>query len=122
VNVFKEQIAVFKEMLALATPSEAQQRDVDFLLALGEIFTLAVYGQLILEASELHGVGNDLVDQMFDVMVRDVSKFALQLYGKPSSTAEQMDFCLKMIRKPVGDPDRYMRVWQEVTRSKTHTR
>ena len=114
VKVFKEQIATFKMMLAMATPSEAQQKDVDFLLAMGEIFTLAVYGQLILEAAELHGAGKDLVDQIFDVMVRDVSKFALQLYGKPSSTAAQMDFCLKMIRKPVVDLDRYMRVWQEV--------
>jgi len=114
VKVFEEQIATFKTMLAMATPSEAQQKDVDFLLAMGEIFTLAVYGQLMLEAAELHGAGKDLVDQMFDVMVRDVSKFALQLYGKPSSTPAQMDFCLKMIRKPVVDMDRYMRVWQEV--------
>jgi acyl-CoA dehydrogenase len=114
VNVFKEQIAVFKEMLMLATPSEAQQRDVDFLLALGEIFTLVVYGQLILEAAELYGADRDLVDQIFDFMVRDVSKFALQLYGKPSSTAAQMDYCLKMIRKPVVDDARYGRVWQGV--------
>lgn len=56
----------------------------------------------------------DWVDQIFDVMVRDVSKFALHLYGKPSSTAAQMDYCLKMIRKPVADEARYGRVWQEV--------
>jgi acyl-CoA dehydrogenase len=87
---------------------------VDFLLALGEIFTLVVYGQLILEAAKLYAVSDDLIDQIFDVMVRDLSKFALQLYSKPSSTGPQTDYCLKMIRKPVMVGERYQRVWQEV--------
>jgi acyl-CoA dehydrogenase len=73
-----------------------------------------VYGQLILEAAGLYGIGDDLVDQIFDALVRDVSKFALQLYSKPSSSPEQMDYCLKMIRKPVVDEERFGRVWQEV--------
>jgi acyl-CoA dehydrogenase len=114
VQLFREQVGVFKTLLARATPSDAQQRDVDFLLALGEIFTLVVYGQLILESAGIQGIGDDLVDQIFDVLVRDVDKFALQLYSKPSSTAAQMEYCLKMIRKPVVDEGRAQRVWQEV--------
>jgi len=114
VNLFKEQIKVFKEMLARATPGEAQQKDTDFLLTLGEAFTLVVYGQLILENAKLYGVDNDTVDQIFDFMVRDMSKFALQLYGKPSSTPAQMDYCLKLVRKPVVDEARYQRVWSQV--------
>jgi len=46
--------------------------------------------------------------------VRDVSKFALQLYSKPASTAEQMEYCLNMIRRPVEDTGRYDQVWREV--------
>jgi acyl-CoA dehydrogenase len=114
VRLFREQIDVFKALLAQATPTEAQAQDVDFLLALGEIFTLVVYGQLILEAAGLYGVGDDLIDQIFDVLVRDVSKFSLQLYSKPTSTPAQMDYSLKMIRKPVVDQERYQRVWQSV--------
>jgi acyl-CoA dehydrogenase len=114
VRVFAAQIRAFKELLARATPSEPQTRDVDFMLACGEIFTLVVYGQLILEAAELYGVGDDLIDHIMDVLVRDLSKFALQLYSKPSSTAAQMDYCLKMLRKPVVDEGRFGRVWQEV--------
>jgi len=114
VGVFREQIETFKSLLALATPTEQQQRDIDFLLALGEIFTLVVYGQLILEAAAIYGVDDDTIDQIFDVLVRDVSKFALQLYSKPSSTPAQMDFCLKMLHKPVLDGARYGRVWQQV--------
>jgi acyl-CoA dehydrogenase len=48
-GVFREQIAAFKEMLFAAPPDEAQRKDIDFLLAGGEIFALVVYGQLILE-------------------------------------------------------------------------
>ena len=114
VRVFRAQIDTFKALLARATPAGPQTEDVDFLLALGEIFTLVVYGQLILEAAGLYGVDDNLVDQMFDVVVRDVSKFAVQLYSKPASTAEQMEYCLKMIRRPVEDASRYDRVWRGV--------
>jgi acyl-CoA dehydrogenase len=113
-RIFREQIETFKMLLAMATPDEAQQRDVDFLLALGEIFTVAVYGQLILEAADIHGVDADTLDQILDVLVRDVTRYAVQLYSKPSSTAAQADFCLKMIRKPAFDEGRFGRVWQQV--------
>jgi acyl-CoA dehydrogenase len=113
VCLFQEQIAVLREFLATATPDEAQQKDIDFLLSLGELFTLVVYGQLILENARIYEEDDAMVDQIFDFMVRDMSKFALQLYGKPSSTSAQMDLCLRMIRKPAGDPARYAKVWQE---------
>jgi len=112
INVFREQIAVFKDFLAMATPDEAQQKDTDFLMALGELFALVVYGQLILENAKIFGIDGDTIDQIFDFMVRDFSKFALQLYSKPSATQAQMDFCLKMIRKPIVDNARYDRVWK----------
>jgi len=112
VNIFKEQIAVFKELLAGATPDKEQSRDIDFLMCLGEIFTLVVYGQLILENAKIYKVEDDLVDQIFDFMVRDFTKFAMQLYSKSSSTPKQMDYCLKMIRKPLVDNVRYQRVWE----------
>jgi acyl-CoA dehydrogenase len=113
VRVFVEQIDVFKTFLMSATPDENQRKDIDFLLSVGEIFTLVVYGQLILENAKIYGLDNDHVDQIFDFMVRDLSKFALQVHAKPSSRPEQMDLCMKMIRKPVFDEDRYMRIWKD---------
>ena len=113
-KAFRDQIAVFKEMLMAAPPNEAQQKDIDFLLAGGEIFALVVYGQLILENANIYDVGNDTVDQIFDFMVRDLSRHALNLYSKPSSTEKQQEYCLKMIRKPEVDDARYQRVWQQV--------
>ena len=40
---------------------------------LGELFTLVVYGQLILEQAALTGLDADTLDQIFDVLVRDFS-------------------------------------------------
>ncbi|MBK8889185.1 MAG: acyl-CoA dehydrogenase [Dechloromonas sp.] len=112
-NMFKEQIALFKEMAVLAPPTKAQATDIDFLLTAGEMFTLVVYGQLILENAKIYKVETEVLDQIFDFMVRDFSKFALQMYSKPSSSEGQMAQCLKMIRKPVVDDPRYGKVWSE---------
>ncbi|MEI6705375.1 MAG: acyl-CoA dehydrogenase, partial [Deltaproteobacteria bacterium] len=99
VQIFKEQIKLFREFLFKATPDAAQQKDIDFLLTVGEIFTLVVYGQLILENALLLAVDDEIIDQIFDFMLRDLSKFALQLYSKPSSTVAQMAYCMKLLRK-----------------------
>ncbi len=112
-SVFKQQVELFKEMAMKAPPTKAQAQDIDFLLTAGEMFTLVVYGQLILENARIYAMDYALIDQIFDFMVRDFSKFALQLYSKPSSTEAQMAQCLKMINKPVVDEARYNTVWQQ---------
>jgi acyl-CoA dehydrogenase len=114
VNVFEEQITAFRELLMTAPPDEQQQKDVDLLMAAGEIFVCIVYAQLVLENSRIYGLEAALIDQIFDFLVRDVSGYALALYTKPSTTSTQMDCCLRMIRKPVFDEARYAKVWSEV--------
>ncbi len=113
VNIFKEQVALFKKLLMKAPPQQQQTRDIDFLLTVGELFTLVVYGQLILEKTEMEQVDPLLVDQMFDFMVRDFSGHALALHSKPSSTPEQMELGLQLIRKPHTDTKRFFAVWKE---------
>jgi acyl-CoA dehydrogenase len=113
IEIFKEQITCLKEFLAAATPDAEQQRNTDFLLSLGEMFTLVVYGQLILENARIYNLEESLVDQIFDFMIRDFSGFALTLYSKPSTSDTQMDYLLKMIKKPAVDNDRFGKVWNE---------
>ncbi len=112
-TIFKAQIEVLKEFLLSATPSKEQAQDIDFLLNLGELFTLVAYGQLLIEKAEIEAVEDDIMDQIFDFMIRDFSKFALQLYSKTGSTEQQMELCLKMIKKPVKDLERFDRVWEK---------
>jgi alkylation response protein AidB-like acyl-CoA dehydrogenase len=109
-----EQADALRTLLQTAPPGEDQQKDLDFLLTLGELFTLVVYGQLILEQAQLAGVGRDVLDQIFDALVRDFSAFAVALHGKASSTDAQQAWALGAVRKPVGDEARLARVWGDV--------
>jgi acyl-CoA dehydrogenase len=112
IRIFKEQIALLVELLMTAPPDKAQIKDIDFLLTLGELFTLVAYGQLLIEKVAIDAVDDDLMDQIFDFMIRDFSKFALQLFSKTSSTANQMAFCMRMIKKPTVNPERFERIWK----------
>ena len=113
VHVFVRQAEAFKEMLATQTPSPDQVKDTDWLLAVGEIFTLSVYCQLVLENAEIYDMDADLIDEIFDVAVRDFSGFAVGLHGKAGTTTGQAEYCRKMIRTPAHDPERYQRVWMD---------
>jgi acyl-CoA dehydrogenase len=113
VQLFRAQIDALKDMLMTAPPGEDQRRDIDFLLSLGELFSLVAYGQLIIEKARMDDVPDHLLDRIFDFMVRDFSKFALQIHGKPSSTEQQMECCLSMIRKPKVSRAHFRDVWEK---------
>jgi len=112
VNIFKKQIRLLKLLLVAGKPNKEQSKDFDFLLILGELFTLVVYGQLILENAKLKGIEDDLVEQIFDFMIRDFSKFALQLSQKGCSTLVQQTLCNRMIKRPTVNEARHTRVWE----------
>jgi acyl-CoA dehydrogenase len=111
---FYEQAQAFSTLLATAAPDADQQKDLDFMLNVGHLFSLIVYGQLILEQAMLTGLDDDIVDQIFDFQIRDFSAYAVALHGKPSSTQAQQDWAVAAIRKPVSDAERFDRVWQRV--------
>ena len=113
VDIFKEQIALLKRFLLETPPTKEQSKDIDFLLSLGELFTMVAYGQLIIEKANMVNLDPDLLNQIFDIMIRDFSKYGLQIYSKPSSSPEQMEMCLEMIKKPVVDMERFQRVLSE---------
>jgi acyl-CoA dehydrogenase len=115
VKIFLEQIELYHLLGTKATPNAEQQRDLDFILSgIGEIFALIVYAHLIIENAPIYNIDNDTLDQIFDFLVRDFSNFALSLYHKSSTTPEQMEYCLKMIKKPNVDQGRFNRVWNIV--------
>lgn len=111
---FREQADGLCALLLSHAPSEAQQQDLDFLLEIGQLFALVVYGQLVLEQAGLTGVDADLLDEIFDVLVRDFSAHATELHGKSSTTDEQAAWALAHVRRPVSDAGRAARVWTQV--------
>ncbi|SCL71682.1 Acyl-CoA dehydrogenase [Micromonospora citrea] len=111
---FREQADGLCALLAAHAPSEEQQRDLDFLLALGQLFALVVYGHLILEQAALTGLDRDVLDEIFDVLVRDFSGYATELHGKAAATEAQAAWALAHVRRPVPDAERTARVWARV--------
>ena len=107
VALFIEQIETMKELCLKAAPTKEQSRNVDFLLAVGELFTVVVYAQLLLENAPVYSIPDALVEQIFDVLLRDMSRYAIDLYNNPAASDEQMKYCLKLLRKPVADAARF---------------
>ncbi|NOR40394.1 MAG: acyl-CoA dehydrogenase [Gammaproteobacteria bacterium] len=112
IEVFKQQIGNFKNMLATAGPDDSQIKDIDYMLGLGELFTLVVYGQLILENAVIEKTDEDLLNQIFAVFIREFSSYAVGLHGKPGNSDKQRDSLLGLIKAPVADPEQFERVWQ----------
>lgn len=108
VQVFRSQIAAYQEYLMTSSKViEDQMKDFDYLLAVGELFTMVAYGQLIIESARIEGVRDEILNQMFDVYIRDFSKYALELYGKPQNSEAQLDKILKIIKRPVPNPEEF---------------
>ncbi len=105
VAAFIRQIALFKEMLEKAGPDKQ--------LPLGEMFSIVVYGQLILEQTELDRIDPDVINQIFDFMVRDFARFALQIYGMHGTRDEQRVFCKEiMLIRAVPAAEQSRRIWE----------
>ena len=114
VAIFIRQIELFKELLEKAGPDKAQDMDPLFSLPLGEMFSIVVYGQLILEQAKFDNIDPDVLNQIFDFMVRDFARFALQIYGMHNTKDEQRAYCKDiMLIKAEGDDAQYERVWKK---------
>ena len=114
VATFISQIEIFKEMLEKVGPDKMQDMDPSFSLPLGEMFSIVVYGQLILEQAKFDNIDPDILNQIFDFMVRDFALFALQIYYNHNTKDEQRAFCKEiMLIKPVADPEQHNRVWEK---------
>lgn len=111
---FREQAEALCEFVATAAPDEEQSRDLDLLLAVGQLFSLVVHSQLILEQAGLTSPDEDVLDELFAVLVRDFSAHAVELHGKDSATAEQQSWALAAVRRSVVDEGRAARVWARV--------
>ncbi|MFS0691527.1 acyl-CoA dehydrogenase family protein [Streptomyces nitrosporeus] len=111
---FREQADALCDFVRTAAPDEEQSRDLDLLLSVGQLFALVVHGQLILEQARATDLDEDVLDELFAVLVRDFSAHAVELHGKDSATGEQQTWALGAVRRPVADAARSARVWARV--------
>ena len=114
VALFREQADALLALLQDAALTPDQMTDLDFQQELAQLFALIPYAQLILEQAELDETPPDVVDLVFETLVRDFSATAIELHGKASSTEAQQQWALGSVRKPVIDEARADRVYAEV--------
>jgi acyl-CoA dehydrogenase len=115
VAIFREQIDAFTQLVLTAPPTEAQQKNLDYLQILGQLFTQIVYAQLILESaamgiddgdtrpdsvSDLSDLTEAHLDRILAVFVRDMADQAVALHGQASATDAQSSAALAIVRKP----------------------
>jgi acyl-CoA dehydrogenase len=112
---FREQVEQLLTMVQDAPLTEDQiTSDLDFQQCLAQLFTLVPYGQLILEQAEFDDTPADVLDLVFEWLVRDFSALAIDLHGKASSTEAQQAWAVGAVRKPVIDEPRDERIYTEV--------
>ncbi|TMM03441.1 MAG: acyl-CoA dehydrogenase [Actinobacteria bacterium] len=115
VAVFRQQADALVALLQEAPlTSEQMTGDLDFQQSLSQLFTLIPYAQLILEQAQIEHTTQDIVDLVFETLVRDFSTTAIELHGKDSSTEAQQAWAVANVRKPVIDSERSDRVYTEV--------
>lgn len=113
VQLFKAQVELFRKLLISASPTKDQAANIDYMLNAGELFTLAVYAQLILENVKTFAIDDRLLEQIFTFLIQDYSRAALQMVVSFDNTEEQEAIYREMIKKPVTDPDGFDSVWNE---------
>jgi acyl-CoA dehydrogenase len=112
---FREQAEALVRLLSEAPLTPGQMGDdLDFQQCLAQLFTLVPYAQLVLEQAELSETEEDVVDLLFEWLVRDFTAYAIDLHGKASSTEAQQEWVVSSIRKPVIDAERDERIYAEV--------
>jgi len=82
-----------------ATPDDEQTKDIDFLMSLGELFTLVVYGQLILEEARLEGL-KPTSSTRFSTSWSAISPDSPSSSMASSLPRQTSGVLLKMIRRP----------------------
>ncbi len=117
VAVFGNQVAALADLVMQAPPSQAQQKDLDYLQVLGQLFTQVVYAQLICEnaalaldgdaressVSDLSDLTEAHIDRIFAVFVQDIAEQAVALHGQASATDQQRALALHLVKAPVID-------------------
>ncbi|MFZ5596640.1 MAG: acyl-CoA dehydrogenase [Bacillota bacterium] len=112
-GIFLELAGLFRKMLAAAPPTGEQMQDVDYMLHLGELFTMIVYAQLVLENAKLFNVDDDLINQIFAFMVSDFAQYALAHLANFINTPDQKALLQKMLKQPELNSAQCDRLWHD---------
>ncbi len=111
IAIFRDQVELLRRLLLEAPPTAEQAGNIDYMLAAGQLFTLVVYAQLILENARISALDGDLLEEIFALLIRDFSAFALQMILQYENGDAQEKIFSSMIRKPATEREVSERIW-----------
>ena len=65
------------------------------------------------DRNQMFSIEDDLIEEIFDFMIRDFSKYALNIYSKPSNSSKQKELSLNMIKAPIPNIERFEKIFTE---------
>ena len=83
------------------------------MLAAGELFTLIVYAQLILEKKTDYAINDELLEEVFRFLIVDFSKYGLEMLLNHNNTETQREIYEKMIKRPASKKGSSKKVFVE---------
>lgn len=111
-NIFREQLSAYKKLVEYLDLSKEDQTDIDLMLNVGELLTLAIYGQLILEYAEYDKTDSETLDAIFKVFVKDFSRYTVQLSLNHKLNVAKQELCLKLVKQPHHDEDEFEKFYR----------
>lgn len=111
---FAEQAELLRGLFADCPPSKEERANMDYMLNLGQMFTMLPYAQLILEGAKLYDIEDGLVNQLFGFFVTDTARYALNQYSSQENPdARNAALQRIMAIRPAHDQAEYDALWNE---------
>ena len=112
INIFREQIELYRSLLIKSPPTEKQAASMDFMIAAGEVYTLIPYAQLILENARIYKISDQVVNEVGRFLVKDLSTYAWKMIMEHELSVEQEGFFRSMMKKPAEENGSFEFVWE----------
>ena len=117
VKAFAKQVEALRtlfEKYPIPPKERTNRQNMDYMLNLGHMFTMAPYAQLILEAAKLYDIEDEIINQMFSFYVTDMATYATKQLSSQENGEGRDALLLEIINtKPVHDKAEYERIWDE---------
>lgn len=115
VKQFRKQVDLLVELLGKYPPDDEQKKNVDFMIALGELVTMAAYAQLILENIKIYNIEDDEAEEIFCFLIKDFARYALTLGATFPLSVAQEEIVDRMVTiRPILDQKRADRLWAKL--------
>ena len=109
-----KQAEVLRKLFLESPIEKSLTKHLDFMLNLGHMIALTVYGQLILEGANNNSIHKRTINQLFGLYVYDMSGYALEQISKHTMTDQQAAYLKEILGiTPVIDNDEWNAIWAE---------